>query len=232
MDTLCEDLQGLIGGLETTREYSLLHYQDVNEFIDCYDWHKNLMIKKDWKWLLELVSCEYNLFKLYVYKHICIDEEILNFFAACDRFNYIKFSIFRDEYMAYTRMIASIIKGDVEYYRQNAISAMGYEYPVIRVLEQLHHALLFNQCQIMREFFNIWNHVDEQFLIKHFLTNERINILRESTTYDTIQCLWNVLVNKNLIKENNREFKKRLDSLTTRSVVREILNRTWVYFKD
>lgn len=230
MDTLCTDLQGLVSNVETTTEYSLLYYKDVNIFEHCYDWYRDVIINKDWRWLLELINdgWSYSLHKLFILKYVCADKEILDFFEAGYRFDYFSISYsldtsFGNDNIMYIKMIASIIKGDVDYYRENARLSMGYEYPTTRVLDQLYNALMFNQCKIIDEFFLIWNHVDESFLNAHFLTDNTINILRQTTTYNTIEYLWNVLVNKNKVSKYNIEFKRKLNSLSTRSLVRELL---------
>lgn len=206
MDSLCLDLQFLLLQLETVTEQCLIWYRDVEVYGADDASIRRIIIDKNWGWILKLIDTNNfsGIFrKVMLYMYAYGDEEIFRLQARRSRLQsmYIKF-------------LASIVKGDIEFYKEN-VDSMSRKAVSLGILpEQLHYALLYNQTQII----DIFMTRQPRFIDKHYL-NYLINpgagqSLTKRVSPATLAYFWTILVNRRIVDEDDIDFKQKFESMS------------------
>lgn len=210
MDGLYSNLSELISGVSTATEYCLLYSSDVKKYEEDDHSIKWIIINKDWRWILKLINDYHSqaVFKMILYMYVYGDEDIHKFQSLCSGME-----------SKYARLLASIIQGDVDFYRTNAIRVLD------SVIIQLYYALLYNRIRIIDEIFTIYPTSIYKFRLNYLFTDERVIALRTQTTYDTISYFWRILVDRQIVDKNDMEFKEKLESMSIGGVAKNLLSK-------
>lgn len=205
MDSLCLDLQLLIGQFQSATEYCLVYNQDVEKCEADPESLKKTIITKDWRWLIELSS----------YDHFRIRQRLKVLMCAWGDLEVQEFQKFRLTPTEFHKLSAAAIRGDVERFRLYAESDLLDKYGSINFTKPLYYALYYNNTQIIDEYFKIYNHIQlRKYDLELFIYMEEFKYLYGHVDIQTMEHFWAILIRQGVVNEDSYdELKQKLFSV-------------------